>query len=348
METVEALVPGLDAWSPAACEPGAPVRVGLLVNPGARGLRREGAVRSLREAAGTAPVAVTSTVGEVPAAIERLMRAGVNVLAVAGGDGALHVALQSVIRGEARWPGRLLMLPGGTLNIVARELGAAAQVDSSLSSFVRCWQGRTFGALPARRVPTLRVVSEDVGTRHGFIFGSESVKNSLELYDRFGGGYEGLGRFLFEVGRGYLLETPLWQEEKWRLVPPPFGLRIDDARGPQHVPAYAAAIASTIDLAIGSGVIRTLRRRPDDTGFFARVITETRTGPLLRMIPSLMRARPLGAVVDAPEASALHLHGAFTLDGECFGASSRAPAVPRPLRVEAGGAVTFVGGDQPR
>lgn len=331
-----------EPWPLAACEPGAPVRLGLLLNPNARALRKAEAVRALRESAGGAQVAVTGSAGEVAGAVERMVRSGVNVLAVAGGDGALHFALQGLIRPEARWPGRLLVLPGGTLNIVARELGSGAQAAGALGAFVRRWQGSTFGALPTRRVPVLRVESEEVGVRHGFIFGSESVKNSLELYDQFGGGYEGLSRFLFEVGRGYLLNTPLWQQEKWRLDPPPFGLRVDEPGRSRTVPAYSAAIASTIDLAIGSGVVRTLRRKPGASGFFARIITETRTGPLIRMIPSLMRERPIDTVVDAPEAGSMHLHGAFTLDGECFGLSARAPATPKPLRVEAAGELAFV------
>lgn len=325
----------------AAFEPGAPVRVGLLVNPRARALRQGDGLQALREVAGPAQVVETASVNEVGEAVGRLVRSGVNVLAIAGGDGALHHALQGLVSG-ARWPGRLLVLRGGTLNIVGRVLGPAIRPDEALGAFWWRWRGAPLGALPALRVPVLRVTGEGLGERYGFIFGSEMVKNALELYDRFGGGYEGLGKFLFEAGRGYLLHTPLWQQESWRLTPPPFGLDVDDGRGPRQVRAYSAAIACSVDLALGGGAVRALRRRPGDRGFFARVITETRTGPLLRMIPALMREAPVSAVVDVPEATSMRLHGAYTIDGECFGASSRAPQSPRPLRVEAAGEVSFI------
>jgi hypothetical protein len=279
-------------------------------------------------------------VKDLAPAVGRLWQAGVNVIAVAGGDGALHFVLQELLRHERRWPGVLLALQGGTLNIVARHVGSAASPAQQLADFLR--RATVLGALKPRSLPLLRVEGGATPVRHGFIFGSEAVKNALEIYDDLGGGYGGLARFLFEVGRGYALNTPLWQRERWRLDPLPFGLQVQDAAGERSVPAYSAAIASTLDLAIAGGVIRTLRRRPEHRGFFARIITETRVGPLLRMIPALMRGGALPAVLDAPEATGLSLRGAFTLDGECFGASSRYPEVPDRLRVEEGGSVAVL------
>lgn len=296
----------------------------------------------MREATPGALWAETSAVGELPGAVENLLLAGANVIAVAGGDGALHFVLQELTRRGARWPGVLLPLQGGTLNIVARRLHPAQSPVEQLAGFPRGAGRGLFGALAPRQIPLLRVEGEATGTRHGFLFGSEAVKNALELYDGFGGGYEGLSRFLFEVGRGYLLNTPLWQREHWRLTPPPFGLSVADASRERAVEAYSAAIACTLDLEIAGGMIRTLRRPPEARGFFARIITETRTGPLLRMIPALMRGAPLPSVLDVPEATELRLHGAFTLDGECFGDSSRPPQRPAPLRVEAAGDISML------
>ena len=330
-------------WSAASFAPSAPIRLGVVVNPRARRLRDEGPRRALREAARSALWAETSSTSDLPAAVQGLLRSGVNVLATAGGDGALHFVLNELTRHEERWPGVLLPLQGGTLNIVARYLQPALDPAVQLDRFARQAKGAPFGALAPRSIPLLRVVGESTEPRHGFLFGSEAVKNALELYDGFGGGYEGLSRFLFEVGRGYLLNTPLWQREKWRLTPPPFGLRVADEGQEHAVEAYSAAIACTLDLAIAGGAIRTLRRAPGARGFHARVIRETRTGPLLRMIPALMRGVSLEAVLDVPEATRLHLHGSFTLDGECFGASTRAPQLPSSLLVEASGEVSLVG-----
>jgi hypothetical protein len=333
-------MPDQAPWPLAPLDPSAPVRPGVLVNPQARGLRAEGARRALRQAAPGLPWEETPSVKDIGAAVGRLWQAGVNVLAVAGGDGALHFVLQELLRHGRRWPGVLMALQGGTLNIVARHVGPAAAPGQQLASLLR--QTTALGALAPRSLPLLRVEGASTPARHGFIFGSEAVKNALEIYDDLGGGYGGLARFLFEVGRGYALNTPLWQRERWRLDPLPFGLQVRDASGERSIPAYSAAIASTLDLAIAGGAIRTLRRRPEHRGFFARIITETRVGPLLRMIPALMRGGSIPSVVDAPEATGLSLRGAFTLDGECFGASSRYPEVPDTLRVEEGGSVAVL------
>jgi Diacylglycerol kinase catalytic domain len=331
------------SWPAAAFDPAAPVRIGVLLNPRSRSFQRERSAGnlSLRDAAGPCSVvAETRDLAEIPGALARMARAGVNVLAVAGGDGALHHALQPLI--AARWPGRLLLLGGGTLNIVARTLGPSAPPQDTLAAFRARFGGATYGRLPRHDIPLLGVTAAGLGARYGFIFGSEMVKNAIEMYDQFGGGYEGLSRFLFEAGRGYLLRTELWKRERWRLEPPPLGLAVEGGGLRRAVPRYSAAIACTVDLTIGRGVIRALEGPAGHGRFSARVISETRTGALLSMIPDLMRGLPLDSVVDVPEAHAMRLHGSYTLDGECFGVSTRSPGRPPALTVEAAGRVSFI------
>jgi hypothetical protein len=346
-------------WAPAPALD-APIRLGLILNPAARSLRAggQGALRALAEAAGEgAPVVETATRDEASLALRRLVLVErVNVLAVAGGDGTLHHTINALLalareRGAAGEPlatPRVLPLRGGTLNIIARGVSPTSDGPAaSLGRLASSMRGAALSRVPTRRLPLLRVDGEGGGdARYGCIFGSEMVKNALELYDRFGGGYEGLSRFLFEAVRGYLFNTSLWKQEGWRLTPPPFGLHLHGPRQgllprsieaehapPRPVPGYAAAVASTVDLTLGNGLVRTLRRAPHHDGFFARIITEARTGPLLKLIPALMREVKLDEVIDEPEARGIDLHGAFTLDGECYGQSSRAPEPPPPLRV---------------
>jgi hypothetical protein len=333
-------------WPAAAFLPAAPVKLGLLINPHARALRAQGhgALQGLFEAAGPAALAhQTRDAAEITPTLDGMARAGVNVLAVAGGDGTLHHAINALSRlGQgAMWPGTILVLRGGTLNIVARSLGPALDPAGALREFVRDHGPRRLGELSARSVPLLRVRGEALGDRRGFIFGSEMVKNALELYDQFGGGYEGLSRFLFEAARGYMFHTDLWKRESWRLTPLPVGLTAEGQGQRHEVAAYSAAIACAVDLVIGGGV-RAVSRRAGAAGFHARVITETRTGPLLRLIPALMREGKPASVLDLPEATALELHGAYTLDGECFGSSTRPPARPAPLTVSADGEQRFI------
>jgi hypothetical protein len=321
------------------------VRIGVLLNGRARIARRdrEAFVRSVRDAAGEGTEVIeTRSLDEIRPALDRLHRARVNVIAVAGGDGALHHAIQPLVK--SHWPGKLFLLGGGTLNIVRHAVGSSAAADVTLSHFRARFEHTKLGALPRRALPLLKVRTEGQDERFGFVFGSEMVKNAVELYDRFGGGYEGLSRFLFEAGRGFLFSTPLWKQESWRLDPPPFGVTVEGETHDHDVPRYSAAIACTVDLAIAGGSIRAAGRPTQKGTFSARIIRETKTGALLSMIPSLMRGAPLEGVVDSENATRMSLHGAYTLDGECFGMSTRSPGAPPETTVEPGGELTFVPG----
>ncbi len=319
---------GEPPWALGTFRPDAPVRIAMVANPNARQVRArtEARVRELAALSGGAPVVTSSDPAESAARTRSLLRTGVNVLAVAGGDGTLHHTLQTL----RDWPGVLLPVPDGTLNIVSRA--AAADPEGALARL----SGRTFGEVRAREVPTLEVHHPHIGVRRGFVFGSEMVRSALELYDRFGGGYGGLSRFLMEVGRGYLFKTRLWHEESWRLTPPVHGCAVDG----EEFSRYSAIVATTCELAIGGGRVRALSPRLDG-GFSLRVVTETRLGALLSLIPTLMREGEASGVAERHGVQTLRLEGAFTLDGELYGTSSREGASGSPLTVSAGPRVRF-------
>lgn len=318
-------------WSAESFVPGARVKLGFVGNPFARALREHDGqkIRDLRAAFSVDQCSrfrLTERLDALEPTLGELVRDGVNVLAVAGGDGTLHHTINALARlgGGAPWPGTLLVLRGGTLNIISRTLGPTLDPAEALRAFVleRAREGAVVGELATRRVPLLSIDHGELGRRFGFVFGTEMVKNALEMYDQFGGGYSGLSRFMFEVARGFAFRGELWQKERWRLDPPATGVSADEATRTLDAPTYAAAIACSVDLVINGGV-RAVRRAPGARGFYARVITETRTTQLLKMIPSLMSEGKPAGVVDLPEASRLAVRGSYTVDGECFGSSSR-------------------------
>lgn len=340
-------------WSAASFRPGAPVELGFVGNPRARALREHDGqkLRDLRAAFSVDQCSrfhLTESLGALDGSLAELVRGGVNVLAVAGGDGTLHHTLNALAKlgGGTPWPGTVLVLRGGTLNIISRTLGPALDPAEALRTFVqsRVETGTALGALATKQVPLLSIDHADLGRRYGFIFGSEMVKNALEMYDQFGGGYSGLSRFMFEVARGFAFRGELWQKERWRLDPPTTGAELDDGAGTFSTPTYAAAIACAVDLVINGGV-RAVRRAPHARGFYARVVTETRTTQLLKMIPSLMSEGHPAGVVDFAEATRLSVRGSYTIDGECFGASARERRGPAPsVVVSAEHTARFVAG----
>ncbi len=307
-----------------ACVPSASVRVGLLINPHARRLRR----RSPRERLGgllgdPAAVVETRDLASLRRALARLLTDGrANVLAVAGGDGTVHHVVNALIQldresvddglGAPPRP-RILILNGGTLNIVGRTVAIHGTPRYTLERFLAYFRGAPLSRVPARRLPLLEVRWGDALPRYGFVFGSEAPRHAIDLYTRYGAGYSGLSRFLFEVVRGVHGGSRLWQEEGWKLGPFQ-DLLVDDRR----YALYTAAVASTVDLTLAVGAVRAIRRPLLAPGFFAKVVEETEPRRMVALLPRLMTERDAPGVSDHPNARRMQLFGPYTLDGESF------------------------------
>lgn len=327
-------------WPRHPFAPHAEARIGVLVNRNAG--HGNGAAAALGMELSTLQgldVRVTASLGEVDGAVRELMARGINVLVVVGGDGSLHHALQSLVHRGRLWPGVLVPLPLGTMNIVAESLEESLRrtLKSRPRELLQQLSKGPWGAIPRRELRLLEVQSL-AGSRFGFVFGSQLVKHALEMYESFGGGSVGLARLLFETTRGALFQTELWKKEGWRLNPPESPIDVDGV----HLARYSVAFAATCELVAFGGSLRALPS-PGASGFPVRVVTERRTSQLIRLIPTLMRNAhsKTAAISEFPQAKELVLQGSYTLDGEVFDGS---PA--DPLRVRVGGSVSVIGAER--
>jgi len=311
----------------AAQQPSAPVRVGLLINPRA-GRAQAARLRDRLVAGLPAPHAarLTSDLGSLRRDLAALMGpTGANVLAVAGGDGTVHhvvnalVALRRTLFGGEDVPmPRLLLLNGGTLNIVGRTCAIHGPPPDTLARFLRYFDGARLSRVPARRLSLLEVCWECDGVptppRLGFVFGSEVAYHAIELYERFGAGYGGLARFVAEVARGALTGGDLWRREGWKLGPYAVPVDVDG-----RVFATSTGVAaSTVDLTLAIGAARSIRRQLYQPGFSVRLVEAATPIALVRRIPALMSDRGGAGIVDLPSAFSLRTAGPYTLDGELF------------------------------
>ncbi len=319
----------------AACLPDATVRLGVVVNPRASRLKRAGKRAALAALVGPGLYAETRDLASLQRAIARLVgELGVNVLAIAGGDGSLHHAVnalwqlaQATLRNTGEvppWP-RVLILNGGTLNIVGRSVAIHGPPEETLRQFQRDFGHGLLSRVPIRPVPMLQVRWQDETPRLGFVFGSELAYHALELYSRFGAGYLGLSRFLFEFSRGAVFGSSLWRQESWKLGPYT-DLDVDG----RHWQTYGGVTAATADLTLAIGAVRAIRRPLGAPGFAVRVVEETVPRRLVAMLPALMSERGGAGLVDLAIAHEMRLTGPYTLDGECF----HAPVPHAPLLVE--------------
>ncbi len=307
----------------AACAPDATVHVAVVVNPRARRLQRSAKRGALSSLVRPACYVETRDLASLHRAIAHLVaEQGANVLAIAGGDGSLHHAVNSLyqlgceterLTGQTPpWP-RILILNGGTLNIVGRSVAIHGPPEETLRHFLRDFGHGPLSRVPVRPVPMLQVRWQGESARLGFVFGSAIAYHALDLYSRFGAGYLGLSRFLLEFSRGALFGSALWRQESWKLGPYA-DLNVDG----RHWARYGGVTAVTADLTLAIGAVRAIRRPLGAPGFAVRVVEETDPRRLVRMLPALLSERGGPGLADLPVAHHLQLRGPYTLDGECF------------------------------
>lgn len=149
----------------------------LLGNPRARRVRRHPELRDRLEGviAGHGWCAWPDTLEALDGAAARAHAEGARLVVVHGGDGTCHAVLTAVVRawGDDPLP-RIALLPGGTMNTIAKNLGLRGAPDALLRGVLR--------ALARDPVPIVRQDLVAVGGTVGFLFGTGVIANYLEPY----------------------------------------------------------------------------------------------------------------------------------------------------------------------
>jgi diacylglycerol kinase family enzyme len=171
-------------------------RLGVVVNARARCARRdpELAARLRRLVSGDC-VELTVSADQIEGALARLRKRGVDALLLVGGDGTFTGTLTPLLRS---WPGDALptLIPttGGTVNTIARSLGARAEPEEAIR---RCLDGATPQSDSLRAVVEVR--ADGAPARFGLIFANGAGARLLDEYYR--GPIRGVGAAAWTVGR---------------------------------------------------------------------------------------------------------------------------------------------------
>jgi diacylglycerol kinase (ATP) len=100
-------------------------RICIIINPAARGAKAR--VRLLERIARDAVIKTTSGPGDAEAQAERAVDQGYETIVAAGGDGTIN----EVVNGIATAPVHLGILPMGTVNVFAMELGIPFNLEAA-------------------------------------------------------------------------------------------------------------------------------------------------------------------------------------------------------------------------
>jgi diacylglycerol kinase (ATP) len=300
--------------------------VGLISNPNS-GHNRD-RFESIKESVARCPRIhhlVTETAEDVPAALRQLASLGIETLAINGGDGTASTILGQLLECGLfpRLP-QIVLLPGGTANMNAGDIGVSGQLPKAVKRFISWCEGErhTDGLIAPR--PLLRVqVPGDVQLRYGMFLGAGAVMQGTEyahreihsrgLRDDFSVAL-GTARTLWGVVR----DDPQFNRHI------PVGLSLDGAPARQH-DCLILAISSLQRLAFGM--------QPfwgEGPGRLRVTIMEQHCTSFLRTFISIARGRPNRNAVPESGYFSHNAHqieivvcGMLNLDGEIVNADGR-------------------------
>ncbi len=277
-------------------------------------------------------IADASTPDALARALERFQAAGVDVLGVNGGDGTLHYVLTQAVR---LWKGgalpRILVLPGGAMNTVARGTGVRGGPERALREVLI----RRRHGYPLRTADRnlLRISADGGAPTYGFIFGTGSIVSFLEAYYGTGRPSPAMAALLVLRGLASALvngrfAASLTRRERLRVS-------TDGDEWPDG--SYLAlAAATTPDIGFGFLAFARCLEQP---GFFHAVGVTGSLPQLALSAPRIRLGKPWRRRLAQDEVSrSLVVEGdrpRFTVDGDLYGAE-------RSVSVETGPAVEIV------
>jgi diacylglycerol kinase (ATP) len=273
-----------------------------------------------------------ATPDELAAALEAFRKAGVDVLGVNGGDGTLHYVLTAAVRAWNSAPlPRILVLPGGAMNTVARGTGVRGGPERALREVLI----RRRHGYPLRTVERdlLRVSADGAAPTYGFIFGTGTIVTFLEAY--YGTGHPTPTTAALLAAHGVLsalvngrFAASLARRDRYRV----------STDGDEWPDGSYLTIAAATTPDIGFGFLA-FGRCLEQPGFF-HVVGVTGSVPHLALsVPRIWRGKPWRRRLAQDEVTrTLLVEGdrpRFTVDGDLYGAE-------RTVSVETGPGVEIV------
>lgn len=264
--------------------------IGIITNPHSRRNRRyPERMRRLGYMLGQHDTyELTNRIEDVEDVARKFKENKIEILALNGGDGTNHVTLTTFIKvyGEEPLP-KVALLRGGTMNTVSNGVGIRGTPPKLLANLVEKYYTNQPFETSCRDI--LRVTDE-TGSRYGFIFGNGMVSNFLEEY--YATGHPTPMTAAALLAKGIAASMPLGKKEFLDRLFRPFvaSIELDDERWEEQ--DYVSVLASTVDQ-IGLGFRPFVRCQERDNSFHLLGLTAGPAG----VVTILPRIR-LGLSVD--------------------------------------------------
>jgi len=314
-------------------------KIGVISNPhSGRNRRMLGHLRNILGAAGDVHHEVTASVSEIPAALSRMAAAGVDVVAVNGGDGSVALVLQALLSGDSPFAAQPLLcaLPGGTTNVTVGDVGIRGALDKALLKLLAWRNGRLEAQVMERAVIGVRNRDGEV-LGCGLVFGAGAVVTGIEYWQE---SVRARG-MRSEYSSGVAMTRTVWGmlrgHERFAA---PIRMRLDlPGEAPLEADFMLLAVSTLERLFLGihpfwgseSGSLRVTAIERGARGFLGAL-------PSILQGKSPSHARRDGYHSARVDAFTLDFHGSYTMDGELHATQ----ADDAPLRIFTAGHARFL------
>ncbi len=327
--------------SPPRVDHGRALMVGVLSN-GLSGRNRRGGLKATRRILARldpVPHFEVTTPDEVLQALGELASQGTQVVAVNAGDGTVQAVLTKLFGDQPfRELPLLAIVPGGTTNMTAGDVGVGRHQARSLQRLLRWARYRDRKAVIESRAVLRVQATPETSAVYGMFFGTAGIVQGTRFFhDRI----HTLG-LRGEVGPGITIARLLLDVARGRsehLTPERIGVQLDGR--PAQQDDWLVILISTLERLF-------LGLRPywgQEMGPLHYTALRARPRHLLRVLPWLLRGRchrrltpPNGYTSHNVGEVRLTLDTAFNLDGQIYPVDSRAG----PVVLRHGGDISFV------
>ena len=274
---------------------------------------------------------VTNSLEDIGRVANLFKEQSIEILAINGGDGTISRTLTAFIRAYGSTPlPKVLVLRGGTINMLADNLGIRGTPEEILVRMLECQSG-----LRPKEVQSLATLS--VGGQYGFLFGNGFVARYLSQFYKNKTGRIGSVFLIIRIYLNWLFSRKRYSEvvmdEAFRVV---FDGQTTDAEINS-----VAMMASTVErMPLGFKLFPEARAGLSRFQFFA---LEMSASSLPWKLPlAILRNRPgrffgkVSRLASRLVVSSINGRQPYTLDGELF------EAPEGRLAVEVGPVVQFV------
>jgi hypothetical protein len=312
--------------------------VGFLFNPMSGRIRkRRDAIRHELTGIPHAVLREATSASEINASVDAFLQEDTDLLVVVGGDGTVQAVLNHLFttRPMANWP-VLTVVPGGTTNMTALDMGIHGKPEHVLRKLSKCLQGRTLPVLLQRHV--LCIEQAGAAKVYGMFFGIGLIARAV-IFSQ--GRIKQLGVtgevYSAIIMLGYLAGALMGRRQgAWA----PVQMSVIEQGIELHHGSYAFLFASTLDrLLFGMRPYWGREREPLHVTF----VRQQRKRPL-RSLLQLLSGR--GSVLEERDGYyssntrtlELLVDDEYIVDGESYRATSHGG----PLRISAVGPINFL------